>query len=295
MTEAAQAEVETIEEEVVETPEVVEAEVNTEAVGDTEPVETKEEAEGEFVVSIGEESPPQEDDKVAPEWVKELRKDQSRLKRENRELNERLQGFEKKPEITLGAKPVISDFEYNYDTETSAEEQYAVALDGWYERKVQVAKQGEEAEAGKKQQQEAWNITKGAYEEKKTALKLKAPNYDEAEDLVKDSLSVVYQGAIIEGAKDPALLILALGNNPAKLKELSSIKSPAKFIFAVAEVEAQLKTSNRKVATTPDKKVVGSGSGVVATDAERDRLEKNADKTGDRSKIQEHKRKLKQK
>lgn len=277
------------------TPEELEAEANAKAAEVAELAKAKEEDEGEFVVTIGEESPPQEDDNKAPEWVKDLRKAQGTLSRENRELKERLASYEKKPEVTLGTKPVVSDFEYNYETEESAEDQYAKALDGWYIKKGQVDKQGEEAKATETQQKAAWDSTLGAYEEKKTALKVKAPNFDEAEALVKDSLSIVYQGAILEGAKNPALLILALGNNPAKLKELSSITNPAKFIFAVAEVEAQLKTGTRKVATSPEKKVVGSGSGASATDAALDKLEKEAEKTGDRTKVLNYKRKQKQK
>ncbi len=296
MTDEEQAEIEAAKkesEEEVKTPEEVEAEAAAEAAK-VELAKTEEEAEGEFVVTIGEASPPQEDDTKAPSWVKDLRKAQSALTKENRELKERLAGHEKKPEVTLGAKPVLSDYEYNYETETSAEEQYAKDLDGWYVKKEQVDKQDEEAKAVEAKQTEAWNATLGAYEEKKTALKVKAPNFDEAEALVKDSLSVVYQGAILEGAKNPALVILALGNNPEKLKELSSIKSAAKFIFAVAEVEAQLKTGTRKAATTPEKKVVGSGSGANATDAALDKLEKEAEKSGDRTKVLDYKRKLKQ-
>ena len=277
------------------TPEELEAEANAKAAEEAELAKANEEDEGEFVVTIGEVSPPQEDDNKAPEWVKELRKDQAKLKRENRELTERLQSFDKKPDITLGAKPVASDFEYDYESDKSEQEQFAEALDKWYVTKGQVDKQGEEAKATEAQQKEAWDSTLGVYEEKKTALKVKAPNFDEAEALVKDSLSIVYQGAILEGADNPAMLVLALGNNPGKLKELSSIKSPAKFIWAAAKMEAQLKTGTRKVATSPEKKVVGSGSGASATDAALDKLEKEAEKTGDRTKVLNYKRKQKQK
>ena len=288
MAEVETAEIETV--EGIKTPEEVETEVDTEVAEEAEPEETEDEAEGEFVVTIGGESPPQEDDNKAPEWVKDLRKAQSALKKENRELNERLASYEKKPDITLGAKPVVSDFEYNHETEKSAEDQYADALDGWYVKKEQVGKQDEEVKATEKLQQAAWESTLGAYEEKKAEIKAKAPDYDEAEALVKESLPIVYQGAILDGAKNPALLILALGKNPAKLKELSLIKNPSKFIFAVAEMETQVKTSTRKIATNPEKKVVGSGSGANATDSNLAKLEAEAEKSGDRTKVLNYKR-----
>ena len=290
MAEEETAEIEAVEEEVIEeTPE----EVETEAVEEAEPEETEE--EGEFIVTIGEESPPQEDDNKAPEWVRELRKSHAETKKENRELQERLASYEKKPEITLGPKPVASDFEYDYDNDRSAEDQFAEKLDEWYARKEKVAEQEKESKAKEQEQQKAWESTLGAYEEKKAAIKAKVSDYEDAEALVKESLPVIYQGAILEGAKDPALLVLALGKNPAKLKELSSITNVSKFIFEVAKVEAQLKTGNRKAATAPEKKVVGTGSGASATDSTLAKLEAEAEKTGDRSKILEYKRKQKQK
>ncbi|MCK5600582.1 hypothetical protein KAR91_01865 [Candidatus Pacearchaeota archaeon] len=289
------AEIETVTEE---TP--IEAEVDTEATEKVEPGEAEE--EGEFIVTIGEESPPQEDDDEDPTLPKRLRRviqDKETVNKEvvseNKELKERLASYEKKPEITLGTKPVMSDFEENYETEESAEDQYAKALDGWYVKKEQVGKQDEEVKAKEKQHQAAWQSTLGAYEEKKAVIKAKAPDYDEAEALVKDSLPIVYQGAILDGAKNPALLILALGKNPAKLKELSSITNPSKFIFAVAEMETQLKTSTRKATTSPEKKVVGSGSGANATDSTLAKLEAAAKKSGDYTEVLKHERDQKRK
>jgi hypothetical protein len=292
MAEVETAEIEAVEEE---TPEEVEAEVETEAAEEVEPEETEEAEEGEFIVTIGEESPPQEDDNKAPEWVRELRKSHAETKKENRELQERLASYEKKPEITLGPKPVASDFEYDYDNDKSAEDQYAEKLDEWYVKKEKVAEQEKELKGKEQEQQKAWESTLGVYEEKKAEIKAKVPDYDDAEALVKESLPVIYQGAILEGAKNPALLVLALGKNPAKLKELSSIQNVSKFIFEVANVEAQLKTSTRKAATVPEKKVVGTGGGANATDSTLAKLEADAEKTGDRSKILEYKRKQKQK
>jgi hypothetical protein len=283
------AAIETIEE--VKTPEELEAEVNAEAVEEAEPGEAKaEEEEGEFVVSIGEDSPPQEDKEKAPEWVRELRQSHRETKKENRELRERIEKYEKKPEVTLGPKPKLDDPDIEYD-----EEKLSVAMDQWYEKKGQIDKQEEEAKRIEEAQAKAWEGTLGAYEEKKTSLKAKAKDFDDAESLVKESLSIVYQGAILQGSEDPALLMLALGRNPEKLKELSSIKDPAKFIFAVAKMEAQLKTGTRKAATNPEKKVVGTASGANATDATLAKLEEEAEKTGDRTKVLDYKRKLKQK
>lgn len=276
-----------VEEEVVieKTPGELEAEANSKAAEEAELEKAKEE-EGEFVVSIGEESPPQEGKESAPEWVKDLRKSKREDAKKIRELSERLESYEKKPDIELGEKPTLESCEYD-------EGQLSTELDSYYERKNQIDKKKADDAATEEASNKAWQGTLGVYEVKKTALKAKANDFDEAEALVKEALSVVYHGAILQGSKDPALLTLALGRNPQKLKELSSITDPAKFIWAAATMESQLKVPNRKAVTTPEKKVVGTGSG-NSTDSNLAKLEAEADKTGDRTKVLDYKRKLKQ-
>jgi len=66
----------------------------------------------EVVVSIGDEQPPEE--KPAPRWVKELRKSQRELARENRELKARLESTastETKP-VQMGPKPTLDGCDY---------------------------------------------------------------------------------------------------------------------------------------------------------------------------------------
>lgn len=285
MEEQAEAIETAVEEEVEENVEEVQEEVNAEAATEAEPEETEEEEE--FVVSIGEDSPPQEEKESAPEWVKDLRKSQRETSKENKELKARLEQYEQKPSVELGKKPKLDDDDIAYD-----EDKLSSAMDAWYERKAQIDRQKEAEKEIATSQEKAWQNTLGSYEEKKTALKTKVKDYDDAEALVKDSLSTVYQGAILQGSKDPALLIFALGNNPKKLKDLSSIDDPAKFIWEVATMESQLKTSNRKVATKPEKKLGGSGAG-NAVDSTLAKLERDAEKSGDRTKVIQYKQQKK--
>lgn len=278
--------------EAIETAEVEEKieEVETEAIEKEEaiePEEAKEEEKEEFVVSIGEETPPQEEKEAAPEWVKDLRKSQRETSKENRELKSRLEQYEKKAPVELGQKPTLEGCEYD-------EDKLSVAMDSWYEKKAQIDKDKVEEGEIAISQEKAWQTTLGSYEEKKTALKTKVKDYDDAEALVKDSLSTLYQGAILQGSKDPALLIFALGKNPKKLKELSSISDPAKFIWEVAIMESQLKTGSRRVATKPEKTVEGSGAG-NAIDSTLAKLEADAEKSGDRTKVIKYKRDKKHK
>ena len=255
---------------------------------DSDSDEDESEDESEVVVSIDGETPPQEeDDRKAPKWVKELRKAHREQQKENRDLKAKLEALtstETKP-VELGKKPKLEDFDYDAD-------KFEVALTGWYEKKREHDERQEQAKAEQKRQESEWQSTLDAYSKKKSELKVR--DFDDAESTVQDAFSTTQQGVIIQGAENPALVIYALGTNPKRLKELSSIKDPVKFAFAVAKLETQLKISNRKASTKPEKTVSGSGrsSGVVGSaDSTLERLREEASKTGDFSKVTAYKRK----
>lgn len=264
-----------------------ESESNDES-NDTEMESSEDSNDDELVVTFGEDSPPQEEDdgfngQPAPQWVKDLRK-------KNRELEKQLKAAqpvvkETKEDLVLGNKPKLE--EYAYD-----EDQYAEALDIWYDRKAQVEKRKAEVDAEQQKTQEQIQAVVNSYNEKKQQLKVR--DFDDAESELTDKLSVQQQGLILEGADNPALMVYALGKNKARLDELAKITNPAKFAFAVAKLETQMKTNTRKAAVAPEKTVTGSGSTSGTTDTTLDRLRKEAEKTGDYSKVVQHKRKLKQ-
>lgn len=123
---------------------------------------------------------------------------------------------------------------------------------------------------------------------KTAASGLKVSDYDDASQAFEDTFSIVQQGIVIGGPEDPkasALLRYALGKNPKKAKELAAIKDPVKFAFAVAKLETQLKVTPRKSAPPPDRQVRSSVAGATAVDNQLARLQAEADKTGDRSKV----------
>lgn len=88
-----------------------------------------------------------------------------------------------------------------------------------------------------------------------------------------------------DDAKTSALLRYALGKNPKKAKELAAITDPVKFTFAIAKLEDKLKVAPRKTAPPPDTVVRSSVAGSAAVDSALKRLQDQADKTGDRTKV----------
>jgi hypothetical protein len=85
-------------------------------------------------------------------------------------------------------------------------------------------------------------------------------------------------------------VIYALGKNPKKAKELAQIDDPVKFAFAVAKLESQLKISNRKAATRPEKQVSATAPIKGAVDSTLERLREEAARTGNMDKVMAYKR-----
>lgn len=260
--------------------------LGTQAGGEDEPESQDDQGTGdesEVVVTIGEEPPPPEEEKHAPEWVRELRKNHRELVRENRELKEKLttgSAAETKP-AAIGQKPKLEEFDY--DTEKFEQE-----LAKWYDRKREADNATAKAEEAAKASQAAWQAKLDAYGKAKVELKVK--DYDDAEATAQELFNVTQQGIVLQGAENPALVIYALGKNPKKAKELSTITDPVKFAFAVAKLETQLKVTNRKAAPPPEKVPTGTGRTSGAVDSNLERLRAEAEKTGDYTKVTAYKR-----
>lgn len=239
------------------------------------------------VVSIGEESPtPEEEQATAPEWVRELRKTNREDKRRIRELEEKLKAVstETKP-VQLSKKPTLEDHDYDA-------EKFEVALEQWYEQKRQVDEQNAKAESEAKAAQSAWEAKLSKYNEAKAKLKVR--DFDDAEEFVRETLSVTQQGIIVKGSDNPELLIYALGRNKAKAKELAAIKDPVEYAFAVAKLETQLKVTPRK-APPPERTVTGTGRSSGAVDSTLERLRSEAEKSGDYTKVIQYRNQQKRK
>lgn len=241
--------------------------------------EKKPETVEEVSVQIGEEKPPAEE--KAPGWVREVRQRNRELEKQNRDLQRQIQGQQ---QTQVGKEPQMSDPEIDYDAD-----KYKKAYGEWHERKAKAEGEQKKAQEQQQREQQAWQGKLDNYGAKKAELKL--PDMDDAEALVQETLSERQQAIIVKGAKNPALVVYALGRNPGKLKELAGIGDLVEFAFAVANVEGQLKITKKAVPPAPERKVEGSGAKGGAVDSALDRLREEAERTGDYSKVMAHKRK----
>ena len=246
----------------------------------------------ELVITIGGATPPQEEDdehQAAPPWVKDLRKANRDKDKELRELKQRLADKEAAAKPAAGAltKPTLEDCGYD-------EAEFERRFSEFQTQQSSVAEARRKKEVEEKEASDAWATKVNSHQEKAKALKQK--DYEEMESDVTTQFSQMQQGILIDAADDSALIVYALGKYPAKLKELAAITNPVKFAFALAKLEMQLKATPRK--TPPPAENAQRGSAPItagATSKELARLEAEADKTGDRSKVIAYRRQQKQK
>ncbi|WP_180116446.1 hypothetical protein [Acinetobacter sp. YH12140] len=245
----------------------------------------------EFVITVGDEEPElsDEDDfsgKPAPAWVKDLRKKEREARKRIKELEAQVQQAKpaEKP-IEVGAKPKLSDFDYD-------EDQFESAVEQWHERKRQVEQQQAAKRAEEEQAQQAWQSKMQSYEERRQTVAAKVRDFEEVEEAAKDKLTPTQQGILIHAAENPELIMYHLGKHPNKAKELAEITDPIQFAFAAAKLDSQMKIQTRKPSTQPERKPSGSAGLAGAVDQKLAQLEAKAAKTGDRTELIKYKKSL---
>lgn len=239
--------------------------------------------DGEIEITLGDAAAPaaEEDDASAPEWVRNLRKENRELKRQLKDKEQSTPAAE--PDApTVGQRPTLADHDYDEDA-------YAAALDKWYADKKAVddhkTAQQRKADEAKTEQQKVHTAYQTA------ASKLRVPDFKAAEETVIESLSETQQGIILHGADDPAKLVYVLGKYPDKLKQLALIANPTKFAFAVAKLERDVKVTPRNKPAPESTVTRGSGSRVTS-DAKLEQLRKRAAETGNATELIAYQRQL---
>jgi hypothetical protein len=262
-----------------ETPPLEDIQAPEPETQDAEP-ESDTEDERELKITLGGQTltEPEPEAERAPEWVRDLRKSHRELQRKVREYEAREQTAPAAQAIpTLSAKPKLEDHDYDTD-------RYETALESWYKQKDAVESARRQQQQQAEEQQRTWQTKLDGYAKAKTDLKVR--DYEDAEATVQETLNVVQQGVVLQGAENPALVVYALGKNPKKAKELASISDPVKFAFAIAKLESQLKVTATRKPPPPERSApVGNAPISGTTDSVLERLRVDAERTGDMTKV----------
>lgn len=237
----------------------------------------EEEGEDEFAIELEGEEPAEEE----PPLVKQLRDE---IRNRDRELsNYRKQAA---PKIEVGEKPTIEGCDF-------LDEKYEAEMDAWLERKRQAESADREAAEAERVRNETQQKKFIQYQTQAQALPVK--DFKESEEVVIAALPEILQTALLGYTKDTAKVVYALAKHPAKLEALAKETDPIKFVLAVNDLERNLKVVNRKKPPEPESGSIQRGSAPIAPNPDKKlaALEKEADRTGDRTKLIQYKKEMK--
>ncbi len=220
-----------------------------------------------------------EEVKQAPKWVKEVRN-------QNRELKRKLKEYEAKQSQstgiqTLREKPTLEDYDYD-------DEAYQKDLDEWYQEKQQFENQKQQVEQQIQQVQKRFN-------DEAEIIRTNKPDFQEKIDKVAQVLPIERQNFILGKAKNPAKLSYLLGNSPEKLAQLAELDD-IDYIKQIGVLEYQMQQGKTKQRNPnkpkPRKHKTPSGSSGV--DMRLQKLQEQAEKTGNYTEVIRYKKQLKQ-
>lgn len=236
----------------------------------------------ETLFVFGDEAAPASGDETG--LVKHLRETARKQAKRIAELERGAPAVTQEQPIEVGEKPTLEACEW--DGEKFAEE-----LEAWHERKRKAETQQGAAQRQEEERRNAWNQELRRYNEGKAQLGV--PDVDEAEATVISTLDTVQQGVLVSVADDPARVMYALAKNPAQLADLAKISNPLKLAKAVTQLEGKLKVVKRRKAPEPEHVERGSARIATGTDKTLERLEKEANRTGDRTELVKYRKALK--
>lgn len=252
------------------TEELVEQEADFDENGDEIGHAEQPEDDGELAIEVEGDDEPEDEPHLAKKLRAEVRERNKRIK----ELEARLAP---KP-VEIGDKPDIWDAYCDGDPD-----KYEAALIEWNDRKRQ-AEQADRAQSEQQTtQQQAFEKQRVAYRDKARSMGVK--DIDGAEQGIIDALGAPYLGAIIQYADDPAKVVAALAAHPRLLAQIADEPDDLRKLKLMFQMESKV-TIKRKGAAAPEAGTILKGTANVSGgDKALEKLERDAERTGDRSKL----------
>lgn len=233
----------------------------------------------EVVITIGDTAPPEDEEQHAPAWVREVRKTNRELARENKELKARLSSPAEEKSLQLSAEPSMQDEDIDYD-----EDKYKAKYRAWLETKRQIDAKNAKAQEDQAAQAQAWQSKLEGYGKGKVDLRV--PDFDDAEGVAQEKLSVMQQGIVLQASKNSAMFVYAIGKNKEHAEKLASIKDPVEFAWEAGKLEGSMKQQTRAKSPPPPARLAQGSAKISGTnDSTLEALRREALKSGDHTKV----------
>lgn len=192
------------------------------------------------------ESPTSEEEKD-PSLVKNLR---NVIKEKERELKELRYAASQSQPISgeLPPKPTLESSDYD-------EEAFEQKLSEWHETKRKIDESKVQKEKSDEAYRQQHNAKVNQYLEARKTVKFKG--FEAAERLVTEEVPMSHQNLILDRAKNPTMVVMALGSNADLRKQLSESTDPVEIGWLIGNIEAKAKAlpkGKKQQTSTPEVK-----------------------------------------
>lgn len=226
---------------------------------------------GDEEISLTEEDDDHVDGQPAPQWVKDLRKNNREKDKEVRELRRQLEQIQSKPaeqqqprqSDIVPPKPTLESCDYD-------EQAFDAALTDWHEKKGRADQSQQQQQRQQQEHQQRYNDRIAKHNER--AAKLPVKDYAETEDIVRRELPSIQQSVLIHAADEGSELIAyALGKNSQLRQRVAAETDPIRAAFLLGQISKQVSLAPKvNKATKPEPEVRGGGA-----DAKQDDFNKS--------------------
>lgn len=230
--------------------------------------EQAEEQTDEYSLRVGDEEIPlteEDDDHVdgqpAPQWVKDLRKNNREKDKELRELRRQLEQVQSRPTEqqpqqqvdVIPPKPTLESCEYD-------EEAYETALTDWHEKKSRAEQSKQQQERQQQEYQQRFQQRVEAH--KQRAAKLPVKDYQEMEEIVRAEVPDLHKEILIHCADEGSELIAyGLGKSQQLRQRVAAETDPIRAAFLLGQISKQVSLAPKpKKAIKPEPEVRGGGA-----------------------------------
>lgn len=258
---------ESAEEVTTEQPQSEEKVQESEAKAETESEQAEEQQEeyslhvGDEEIALTEEDDDHVDGQPAPQWVKDLRKNNREKDKELRELRRQLEQVqsrtaEQQPQQQSDAippKPTLESCEYD-------EAAFEQAMTDWHEKKSRAEQQMQQKERQQQEYQQRFQQRVEAH--KQRAAKLPVKDYQEMEEIVRAEVPDLHKEILIHCADEGSELIAyGLGKSQQLRQRVAAETDPIRAAFLLGQISKQVHLAPKpKKAIKPEPEVRGGGA-----------------------------------
>ncbi|MFM0888752.1 phage capsid protein [Citrobacter freundii] len=238
--------------------------------------EQAEEQPDEYSLRIGDEEiqlTEEDDDHVdghpAPQWVKDLRKNNREKDKELRELRRQLEQIQTKPveqqqpqSDVIPPKPTLESCDYD-------EVAFEQAVTDWHEKKSRVEQSKQQQQRQQQEYQQRFQQRIEAHQKRASTLPVK--DYQQMEEIVRAEVPVLHKEILIHCADEGSELIAyGLGKSQQLRQRVAAETDPLRAAFLLGQISKQVSLAPKaKKAIKPEPEVRGGGA-----DAKQDDFQK---------------------